>query len=76
MIKSKEKMERGSIEIDLTGPQGNAFCLLGMASNFYDQLGKTKEEKENLMERMKSSDYDNLVEIFDEEFGDFVILYR
>ncbi len=76
MIKSIKEKEKLPIEIDLTGPQGNAFCLLGMAKNFYGQLDKTKEETEDLMKRMQSSDYDNLVKIFDEEFGDFVTLYR
>ena len=32
-IVEKQKLERRGIEIDLTGPQGNAFFLLGTASN-------------------------------------------
>ena len=37
MIKSKK--ETFGIEIDLTGPNGNAFYLLGTASNLAKQLG-------------------------------------
>jgi hypothetical protein len=57
----------------LTGPQGNAFFLLGMAVKLAKQTGKNGEE---IMARMQSGDYDNLVEIFDSEFGDYVDLYR
>ncbi len=41
MIKSKENK---GIEIDLTGPQGNAFFLLGTAMNLARQLGLNSEE--------------------------------
>ena len=34
-----EKKERFGIEIDLTGPQGNAYFLLGTAGNLANQLG-------------------------------------
>jgi len=36
MIKSKKET---GIEIDLTGPNGNAFYLLGTAGNLAKQLG-------------------------------------
>ena len=77
MIKSKKSFDKdGSIEIDLTGPEGNAFALLGYASRFADQLGYEKEDIDRLMEEMQSGDYENLVEVFDREFGDFVVFYR
>jgi len=69
----KQKRSTGQIEIDLTGPQGNAFFLLGTARNLAKQLGKDANEITN---RMMSGDYENLVEIFDEEFGSIVALYR
>lgn len=72
MIKSKSELKRG-IEIDLTGPQGNAFFLLGTASKLAKQLGLDKKE---IIEDMKSSDYEHLVEVFDKHFGEFVTLYR
>lgn len=66
----------GKIEVDLTGPQGNAFSLLGLASTLSKKLGFSEEKKNTILEAMQMSDYENLVEIFDKNFGDFVVLYR
>ncbi len=71
MIKSKIK--NGLLEIDLTGPHGNAFYLLGVAKNLAKQLEK---DSAAIIEEMLSGDYEHLVEVFDREFGHFVILYR
>jgi len=70
MIKSKTD---GKINIDLTGPEGNAFILLGTATNLSKQLGKDDKE---ITSRMMSGDYENLIKVFDEEFGEFVTLWR
>lgn len=72
-IKSKSELNRGRTTIDLTGPQGNAFCLLGMAKDFCKQL---KMDFEPINKEMQSGDYDHLLEVFDREFGEFVDLYR
>lgn len=72
-IKSAAKLQGKKQIIDLTGPQGNAFFLLGTAKNFADKLGKDSNE---IVARMKSGNYDNLVEVFNDEFGDYVDLYR
>ena len=72
----REKVKSSHITIDLTGPQGNAFVLLGMANNFAKQLGYSNEEVESLLSEMKSSDYENLITVFDSHFGSFVILER
>jgi hypothetical protein len=61
------------MEIDLSGPQGNAFFLLGTATRFARQLGMNEYE---VLNEMKSGDYENLLEVFDKYFGDFVIMYR
>jgi len=71
----KQKVNNG-IEIDLTGPQGNAFFLLGTASKLGRQLGWDKDEIEILLRQMRSGDYENLINVFDRNFGDFVTLYR
>lgn len=68
-----EKKERFGIEIDLTGPQGNAFFLLGTASNLAKQLGMNSEE---ICSEMRSGDYENLLQVFDSYFGSVVTLYR
>ena len=68
-----EKPKQTGITIDLTGPQGNAFYLLGTASNLAKQLGMNSEE---ICSEMRSGDYENLLEVFDSYFGSFVTLYR
>ena len=70
MIKTKKN---NGIEIDLTGPQGNAFFLLGTAVKLSRQLGLSSEQ---ICEEMKEGDYDHLVTTFDKYFGDFVTLYK
>ena len=72
-IKSAANLQGKKQIIDLTGPQGNAFFLLGTAADLAKQLGRNGEE---IMDRMKLGDYDNLIEVFDSEFGDYVDLYR
>ena len=68
-----EKPTESGITIDLTGPQGNAFYLLGTAKNLAKQLELNGLE---IMEEMQSGDYENLVEVFDKHFGNIVTLYR
>jgi len=71
MITTKKKT--GPIEIDLTGPDGNAFVLLCTATNLAKQLGL---DHKAIVEEMMEGDYEHLVQVFDREFGHFVILYR
>ena len=73
MIKSKQDLEDRGIEIDLSGPDGNAFVLMGMASRWLKQMGT---DPEPIIEEMKSGDYDNLVAVMEREFGDVVTFYR
>lgn len=68
----KDKSARG-IEIDLTGPEGNAFVLLGYARKLAKSSGA---DPEPILKRMQAGDYENLVAVFDAEFGDFVTLLR
>lgn len=58
---------------DLTGPQGNAFFLLGTARKWAKDLGR---DADKIIEEMQESDYDHLVEVFEREFGDFCTLLR
>ena len=68
-----EKPKTKGITIDLTGPQGNAFYLLGTANNLAKQLDLNVVE---IINEMKSGDYENLINVFDKNFGMFVTLYR
>lgn len=69
----KQKPSTGKIEIDLTGPQGNAFFLLGIARNLAKQFGM---DSKKITSEMMSGDYENLIKVFDREFGSVVTLYR
>ena len=73
MIKSKNEMPDRGIEIDLTGPDGNAYVLLGYAKNFAKQLGI---QSDSILEDMTSGDYEHLLEVFEKHFGSFVTLWR
>lgn len=72
----RDKIDNGVIVVDLTGPQGNAFYLLGLAKNLGKQMGMSPEEIKNITEEMERDDYEHLIHIFDSEFGDYVILER
>lgn len=75
MIRKKQQ-ESGPIVIDLTGPDGNAFALMGYARSFGKQLGWDKVKIQELMNEMMDGNYEQLLETFDREFGEFVILER
>ena len=75
MIKDRKELKHKPIEIDLSGPQGNAFVLLKYA----DTLGKRiygHEITEEILEEMKLSTYEMLILTFDKYFGEVVTLYR
>lgn len=66
----------GKLEIDLTGPQGNAFVLLATAQNLGRQLRYGKRRIELILDEMRLADYECLLQTFDREFGHIVDLYR
>ena len=74
MIRNKQE-KTGPIIIDLTGPDGNAFALMAYAKRFATQLG-WKDRGSALIEDMMSGDYEHLLEVFDNAFGEYVILER
>ena len=70
----RDKKLNKEIVIDLTGPQGNAFYLLGYAQKLAKQLDF--EDVDGLLADMQAGDYNHLVKVFDEHFGDFIILEK
>ena len=72
MIRNKVD-KKGPIVIDLTGPDGNAFVLLGYAKKFAKQLNF---DDKKIIDDMTSGDYEHLLKVFDRYFGSFVILER
>ena len=59
--------------IDLTGPQGNAFYLLGTASKLSKQIGL---DVNKVLEDLKGGDYEHLITRFDYHFGCLIDLER
>ena len=70
---NRKKRPKKELVIDLTGPDGNAYALMAYAERFARQLGLNSEK---IIEEMMSSDYENLLQVFDSNFGSFVILER
>lgn len=61
----------GKQTIDLNGPDGNAWCLLGAGQSLARKLSI---DFLPIRSEMMSGDYRNLVETFDKHFGDYVDL--
>jgi uncharacterized ferritin-like protein (DUF455 family) len=58
--------------IDLSGPQGNAFYIMGAVIRVCKAKGM---DPNPILEKMKSSDYDNLIEVVERELeGDIVFI--
>ena len=52
--------------IDLTGPQGNAFYLLGVAMKLSKDIGL---DLEAVLDDLRDGDYEHLITRFDYHFG-------
>ena len=76
MIKSKAEMAPRGIEIDLTGPEGNAYVLMAYARKLGRQLGYTEGRIQAIIKVMMMSNYEGLLHTFDVEFGHLVTMYR
>jgi len=69
----REKTTHNVPVIDLTGPEGNAFVLMGYAKKWAKDLGL---DGSAIVNEMMTGDYENLVNVLDSYFGDFVVLER
>ena len=71
IIKNPQPRKR---EINLLGTEGNAYFLIGTARKFGKQLDL---DVDSIVKDMKSSDYQNLIKVFDKHFGMIVdLVYR
>jgi hypothetical protein len=75
MIRKKSESPE-QIIIDLTGPEGNAFVLMRYAKHFAKQFGWDSKKYHEVIIDMMSGDYEHLLEVFDNHFGEYVILER
>ena len=73
----RKKQQSDKMIIDLTGQDGNAFCLIGLANDLCKKLNRmgAKYDFDSIYADMTRTDYENLVRVFDENFG-LVILER
>ena len=76
MIVSRDEMPSRPIEIDLNGPEGNAYVLMGYARRLGKQLGFSNNKIEGIIKVMMLTNYEGLLHTFDLYFGDYVIMYR
>jgi len=60
------------ITVDLSGPQGNAFYLIGLGKKIGRQLDRPWEQVNQAVNEMLSGDYQNLLDVFAREYGEFV----
>ncbi len=73
IIDAENKPER-PLELDLRGPEGNVFNLMNLAKVWGRQLGIKNPDA--IVELMKMGTYDEAVEVFDNYFGNLVIIYK
>jgi len=62
--------------IDLSGPEGNAYYLLGMVTSLGLALNLSNKQIQVIKDEMKAGDYDNLLAVFQKNFGSLVELRR
>jgi len=73
MIVKKESKPEKRPEIDLTGPDGNAFVLMGLAKRWARDL---ELDGDMIVKEMMLGDYENLLDVIEHYFGDYVVMYR
>ena len=80
MITSIKKKKEKRIEIDLTGPDGNVFNLMSIATDLAKTFNKRRENEyfnvSEIQADMMSSDYNHAVNVVEKHFGEYVIMYR
>lgn len=75
MIVNRESLPR-KLTIDLSGPDGNAFALIGVARDLAKMVGLNGKETSAITEEMMNGDYDHLIETLEDNFGEFIILIK
>ena len=59
--------------IDIRGPQGNAFALMGTAKSLAKQLGYDADE---IVNEMMQGDYEHLLDTFEKHFPGVELIGR
>lgn len=58
--------------IDLSGPEGNVFVLMGIAANLIKQKGHSQIFIGEVMDDMKSKNYHHALDVFESHLKDIV----
>ena len=68
--------KKTKIEIDLKSSSGNAFVLIGLARQYGKQLNFDNTKIDVIVKEMTSGNYENLITVFDRNFGEYIVLIR
>jgi hypothetical protein len=60
--------EKGTVRLRLTGKDGNAFNILGMAQAALRKAGATPEQKKEYLDEATAGDYNDLLRVTMEWF--------
>lgn len=69
----KKEVVRKKPQLDLTGPDGNAYVVLGVCRSIALQLHM---DWEPIQKEAMSGDYEHLVKTLDSHFGDYIDFLR
>lgn len=58
------------IEVNLSGPQGNAYALIGLAHQLGKEDGISQAEIDDIIAKMTSGDYAHLLTTLEDSFPD------
>lgn len=70
------KKKTTKIEIDLNSSKSNAFDIIGYALKYGKQLNFNDDKINLIVKEMMSGDYENLIIVFDKNFGEYIDLIR
>lgn len=60
-----------TIQIDLAGPDGNAFALIGLTRTLAHGIAMTDDETQAIVKKMRSGDYNHLLDTLVDSFPGF-----
>ena len=69
IVKKKPPLD-SKLHVDLDGPDGNAFAIIGLARNIARKSGL---DADAIAQEMMGGDYTNVLRVFDRYFGSLVV---
>lgn len=70
------KVQSGKIELDLTGPNGNAFIVVGTIAKLMRKLKFHPDQITAVTKEMMSKDYEHLIATAEKHFGQYINFCR